>query len=138
MKDLTRRLMGADLEVSIEMIRRKSFRYEELVRLRKELAGNELKRELCEALATYLAGGKLEAQRAWLAALANADRQIAIHAVVNAAMTDDELVKFERLLRLQPDGHLLRQLRVAIELEQNRRKIGGKRSSRNRITLNRG
>ncbi|MDE2104396.1 MAG: hypothetical protein KGL39_44570 [Patescibacteria group bacterium] len=138
MKDLTRRLSGAPEEVVVEMICRECFPYEELVALHKKLAAVGAKQDLCAAIANYLHGGRLGAQPAWLAALANADRQLAIHAVLNAGMSDDELARFEKLLKLQADGHLLRQLRVAIELEQNRRRIGGKRGSGNRVTTRRG
>lgn len=138
MRDITRRLAASDVQVVIEMVRRQAFGYSELLVLYNELADKELKPELQQALHKHLRGGNLEPQPAWLAALANGDRQIAIHAVVNAKMTDAELEKFEKLLRLQKDGHLVRQVRVAIELEQNRRRIGGKRSPRNRITTTRG
>lgn len=138
LKDLVTRLASADLEVATEMIRRGCFEGRDLAKLHNFLAGSGMKQDLRGVISFYLEGRKLPQQPAWLAALANADRQIAIHAVVNAGMTDEELERFEKLLKLQPDGHLLRQLRVAVELEQNRRQIGGKRSARNRVTTRRG
>lgn len=137
MKDLMRRLAGADLDVAIEMMRRGAFERVYLDGFRKFLAARALKPELQKAISLFLGGARLKGQPTWLASLSNGDRQIAIHAVVNARMTDKELAKLERLLKLQRGGHLLRQLQVALELEQNRRAIGGKRSSGNRITTRR-
>ncbi|HLI02769.1 MAG TPA: hypothetical protein VFC10_07285 [Terriglobia bacterium] len=134
MKDLTRRLRAAPLEAATEMIRRSCFPRAELEQLYRSLLHDEEKAALRSVIAMWLHGRRPEPQPAWLAALANGDRQLAIHAVINAGMSDSELQRFDRLVKLQPDGHLVRQLRAAIELEQKRREIGGKRGSRNRIT----
>lgn len=135
---LTVRLAGVDMIVATELIRRKCFRYAELHKLHNILVSFPDKWELCNAIDDYLTGRNLRRQPAWTAALAITDRQLAIHAVVNAGMTDEELERLEKLSKLQRGGHMLRQLQVAIELEQNRRRIGGKRSSRHRITTRRG
>jgi hypothetical protein len=134
MRDLTRRLRAASLDVATEMIRRACFPRAELEELYSSLKDDLQKAKLREVIGLWLHGRRLQPMPAWLAALAHGDRQLAIHAVVNAGLSDEELAKFSRLVKLQPDGHLLRQLRVAIELEQNRRVIGGKRSTRNRVT----
>ena len=131
---LTVRLAGVDLAIATEMIRRKCFRNAELAKLYNALAKFPEKSELASIIFEHLNGNKLDPQPAWLAALANGDRQLAIHAVINASMTDAELEKLNKLMRLQAAGHMQRQVLVAIELEQNRRKIGGKRASGNRIT----
>lgn len=138
MRDIARRLGMADVDVAAELIRRGCFKRPELAELHNLLAESATKPNLRGLIEAYLHGAKLEPRPAWLAALASADRNLAILAVVNAHMTDAELDKFEKYIQLQHAGHMLRQIQVAIELEQNRRKVGGDRGSRNRITTRRG
>lgn len=127
----------ADLDVAIELVRRGCFGDAELAELHAALAESATKPELRQAIAAHLHGACLAPRPAWLAALASADRNLGILAVVNGHLTDAELNKLEKYAKLQRAGHMLRQLQVAIELEQNRRQIGGKRGSRNRVTTKR-
>lgn len=138
MKDITRRLGAANVDVATELIRRGCFSRRELSELHNTLAKTSTKPGLREVIAAYLHGAPPDPRPTWLAALANGDQALSVHAVVNAHLTDSELAKFERYVRLQPAGHMIRQVQVAIELEQNRRCIGGHRTARNRITKRRG
>ena len=114
-KDLLARLRRAPLGLAVELVRRGAFPRSALP-------------------VTYAE----ESEFAFIPALAYCDRQLAIHAVINAHLTDTELARLAQLLNLQSDGHLLWQLRVAIELEQERRKRGGFRNRGNSLTFRRG
>jgi len=115
--DLLKRLRRARKELVIELVRRGAFP-------RSVLRG-----------APY---DELATEPAFIPALAYCDRQLAIHAVINADLSDVELARLALLLNLQSDGHLLRQLRVAAELEQERRHRGGFRSRGNVLSTQRG
>lgn len=134
--DLLRRMHGTVDEVAIELVRRGAFGARELKILHDALG--ESRPALRQAIRDRLLHKPVGPQAAFIAALANADRQIAIHAVINGGLSDVELRQLENLLNLQHDGHLLRQLKVAVELELERRKRGGFRSRGNTLGLWRG
>jgi len=136
--DLMRRLAGAQDEVAIELVRRGAFEARPLEQLLSVLLKNGSRAPLRAALCSWIDGRPVDPRVGFIPALANADRQLAIHAVVNGNLTDGELTRLAMLLNLQSDGHLLRQLRVAVELEQMRRNDGGHRGKLNRITKSRG
>jgi hypothetical protein len=134
--DLVERLGRAQEEVVVELVRRKAFSREDLCALFDWLRKHGLREDLQAAIG-YYEPDELIPRVGFIPALANADRQIAIHAVINAGLTDEELARLGKLLDLQTDGHMLRQLRMAVELEHQRRLRHGNRGNRNRITRKR-
>jgi hypothetical protein len=149
MKDLIRRLYHGDGRLAAELIARGAFSRQDVT---------EFVRAAGRPSASMMRGtrDRIEKKRAivlpvcekffgsrrypagtfdpgFIPALAHCDRQLAIHAVINAGLTDRELEQLNKLTSLQTDGHLLRQLRVAIEIEIDRRKHDGRRGGGNRV-----
>jgi hypothetical protein len=127
--DLVQRLATAQDEVAIELVRRGAFELRHLEQLHnvlgKRSAGGGAPRDgLRNGVRSFLFGNPLAPRAGFIAALAHGDRQLTIHAVINGNLTGDELNRLKKLLDLQRDGHLLRQARVALELEIERRKRG--------------
>jgi hypothetical protein len=138
-----RRLASAPVEVAVELIRRQAFEKSDLqdllLWLGKHRGTDTIKMGRLQLAANDLLtfGPWINSEAGFIPALAYADRQICIHAVINAKLSDEELTRLAALLNLQTDGHLLRQARVAVELEQERRRHGFTRTGRNSVTSER-
>ena len=153
MKDILRRLCYTDAELAVELIARGAFLKGELLALSRgakeksrsivparRKRADDRRAAICRAAAQALVKSKWGSGSfaGFVPALAHCDRQVAIHAVINAGLEHWELAQLAQIVGMQKDGHLLRQLRVAIELEIDRRKNDARRSGGNRIATKRG
>lgn len=155
MRDILRRLKSADANLGAELIGRGAFSKSEVKELMQSLAKEKprakeratlermgRKRAMIQTAARYILAGlpfpKWALSPGFIPALAHGDRQLAIHAVINCPISDQELAQLSKLTALQTQGHLLRQLRVAIEIETNKRKTHGYRAGGNRVATKRG
>jgi hypothetical protein len=149
MKDILRRVKSTDGQLAAEMIARGAFSRADVAILRGLISVKPRARQhatLERIKSNWAMIGAVsycfiakKRYPAWafnpgfVPMLAQCDRQLAIHAVINASLTDAELAQLDKLTALQVDGHLLRQLRVAIEIETDRRKQHARRGGGNRV-----
>ena len=142
--DLVQRLAAAPEEVYVELIRRGAFEVADLEALDAALGKRVMKTAVERAasvrsvIRAFILARPILPRIAFIPALANCDRQIQIHAVINGHLTGDELLRFQKLIDMQTDGHMLQQVRTAVEREIGRRQHGGTRSGRNHIVIHRG
>jgi hypothetical protein len=128
--DVFRRLLNSTETVAKNLILRGAFDRQELTeftRLLRARVGKHRSAKRVRKESNLL--GCLEHPQAWrktlrgrdalfIPELANGSRALAWRAVARGILTQEEIAKLEKLLRLQPPGRALSELIIAVELQQ--------------------
>ena len=132
--DLCRRLLNAPEIVAATLILRRAFTPQELgavhgvlrERARKSRYAKRVEREgnllgCIEQPGAFRLRLRVDSSPLFVLELANADRALAWWAVVRNVLTDEELVRLEKLLRYQLPSSGLQNLTTAVELQLAKR-----------------
>jgi hypothetical protein len=128
--DVVRRLLNSTETVAMNLIVRGAFDRQELAeftRLLRARVGKHRSAKRVRKESNLL--GCLEHPQAWrktlrgrdalfIPELANGSRALAWRVVARGILTQEEVGKFEKLLRFQPPGRALNELLIAVELRQ--------------------